>query len=160
MNTPHPNQNTDQIIDSALHQLGSVNPESGMNDRILRRIRQAAAEPAPSPSPISFGWPRLALAWPRLVFGGLAGCCLCAAVVFGSIQHTNSVAAQNRPVLPVLHQQSGVATASSTHIAAHPPVAPKGGGRSDQHPGQGRAIVKPGTHVHGGDGITVPPPIH
>lgn len=153
MNTPHPNQNTHQIIDRALHQLGSVDPDPGMNDRILRRLHQAEAEP----SPISLGWPRFALAGPRLAIAGIAGCCLCAVVVIGSIQHTNAVAAQNRPVLPILHQQSGVATASSTRIAAHPPVAPKGGGRSDQHPGQGRATVKPGTHVHGGDGITVPP---
>ena len=155
MNTPHPNQNSNPLIDRALHQLGSVEPDPGMNDRVLRRIRQAEAEPAPRPN--SFGWPRLALAWPRLALAGFAGCCICAAVVIGSVQHSHAVAAQNRPVLPILHQQSGVATASSTHIAAHPPVAPKGGGRSDQHPGQGRATVKPGTHIHGGDGITVPP---
>ena len=154
MNTPQPNHNANQLIDRALHQLASIEPDPGMNDRILRRIRQAADEPVPhSVLKPAFGWPRFALA-------GLAGCCLCAVVVFGSVQHSHAVAAQNRPVLPILHPQSGVATASSTHITAHPPVAPKGGGRSDQHPGQGRATVKPGTHIHGGDGISVPPPIH
>lgn len=154
MNTPHQNYNTanqtaaNQIIDRALHQLGHVDPQPGMNDRTLRRLRQAQAAPAPRAA--AFGWRRLA-------FAGLAGCCFCAAVVVGSVQHSHTVAAQDHPVVPILQHQSGISTASSTHISAHPAVAPKGGGRSNQHLGTGRATVKPGTHVHGGDGITVPP---
>lgn len=146
MNTSHTNHNAaNHIIDRALHQLGSVEPRPGINNRILYRLRQAESAPAPR------------AAWPRLAFASLAGACLCAAVVVGSVQHSHTVAAQNHPVLPILQQQNGVATASSTHISAHPAIAPKGGGRSDQHLGQGRATVKPGTHVHGGDGVTVPP---
>ncbi len=151
MNTPYQNHHAaNHIIDRALHQLGNAQPEPGMNDRILRRLHQAEAQPAPTLRAAAFAWPRFAVA-------GLAGCCLCTAVVIGSIQHSHAVAAQNHPVVPILQQQSGISTASSSRIAMHPPVAPKGGGRSDQHLGQGRATVKPGTHVRGGDGITVPP---
>jgi hypothetical protein len=152
MNTPHANQNanhhtTSQLIDRALHQLGHVQPQPGMKNRILRSLR-------PSPTAL-----KPAFAWPRLAFASLAGVCLCAAVVVGSLQHSHAVAAQNHPALPILQQQSGVATASSTRISAHPAIAPKGGGRSNQHLGTGRATVKPGTHIHGGDGIPVPPRI-
>jgi len=148
MKTADANHDTaNKIIDSALRQLGSVEPRHGINDRILYRVRQAEAAPAP----------RAIAAWPRLAFASLAGACLCTAIVIGSVQHSRAVAAQNHPVLPILQQQNGVATASSTHISAHPAIAPKGGGRSDQHLGQGRATVKPGTHIHGGDGIPVPP---
>jgi hypothetical protein len=148
MNTPHTHHHTaDHIIDRTLRQLGSVQPRQGINDRILHSLRQAEAAPAS----------RFSLPWPRLAFASLAGACLCAAIVIGSVQHSHAVAAQNHPVVPILQQQTGVATASSTHISAHPVIAPKGGGRSNQHLGQGRATVKPGTHVHGGDGIPVPP---
>ncbi len=146
MNTPHAYRNTtDQIIDHALQQLAAVEPQPGMNDRILRSLRQA--QPAP----------RAALGWPRLAFAGLAGCCLCSVVVLGSVQHSRNVAAQHRPIIPILQQQSGISTASSARIAAQPPVAPTGSGRSNQHLGQGRASVKPGTHVRAGDGISLPP---
>lgn len=138
-------------IDRALHQLGSAQPRPGMTDRILRRLSHANTKPAPRAA----FW-----GWPRVGFAALAGCCLCAAIVVGSIQHSHAVATQNHPVVPILQQQSGVATASSTRISAHPVVAPKNGGRANEHPGAGRATVKPGTHVRGGDGITVPPPIH
>lgn len=157
MNTPHSNNHAIQhaaphnIIDRALHQLGSVEPRPGMNDRILRSLRQADARPA---------LPLSASGWPRLAFASLAGGCLCAAIVIGSVQHSHAIAAQHHPILPILQKQSGVATASSAHVSAHPAIAPKGGGRSNQHIGDGRATVHPGTHVHGGDGITVPPPIH
>lgn len=143
------------VIDRALRQLGSAQPDPGMNDRLRHQIHQvAAAEPASRRIP-AFGWPRLA-------FATLAGGCLCAAVVIGSVHHSHVVAAQNRPVVPILQRQSGVSTASSARIAAHPPAAPKGSGRSDNHLGQGRATVPAGTHVHGGDGVTVPGahPIH
>ncbi|MGC8550216.1 MAG: hypothetical protein ACP5M4_11005 [Acidobacteriaceae bacterium] len=148
MNHPdtHPNA-ADHIIDRALHQLGSAEPRDGINNRILYRLRQAEFEPAP----------HAIAAWPRLALASLAGACLCATIVIGTVQHSHAVAAQNHPVLPILRQQNGVATASSTHISAHPVIAPQGGGRSDQHLGQGRANVKPGTHIHGGDGIPVPP---
>lgn len=148
MNTPHANQSpTDHIIDRALHHLGSVQPRQGINDRILYRLRQAESAPAR----------RAIAAWPRLAFASLAGASLCVAIVIGSVQHSHTIAAQNHPVIPIIQRQSGVATASSTHISAHPAIAPAGGGRSDQHLGQGRANVKPGTHIHGGDGIPVPP---
>lgn len=152
MNTPPANQNvtnqiTSQLIDRALHHLGQVQPPPGMSDRVLRGLRPAAPPLKP------------AFAWPRLAFASLAGACLCAAVVVGTLQHSHAVAAQNHPALPILQQQSGVATASSTHISAHPAIAPKGGGRSNQYLGTGRASVKPGTHVRGGDGIPVPPRI-
>lgn len=153
MNTPQPvdhSVDVGAVIDRTLAQLGSARPRPGMQDRILRRLDEALAAPVAAPRVAFFGWPRLA-------FASLAGCCLCAGVVFGSLQHSHAVAAQNRPIVLVLQQQSGVATASSTHIAAHPAMAPKGGGRSDEHLGSGRATVKPGTHVHGGDGIAVPP---
>ena len=67
MNTPHPNQNSNPLIDRALHQLGSAQPQPGMNDRILRRLQQAETQSVPHAlfSP-AFGWPRLA-------FAGLAG---------------------------------------------------------------------------------------
>ncbi len=148
MNTPDTHHNAaSHLIDRALHQLGSVQPRDGINNRILYRLRQAESAPAP----------RAIAPWPRLAVASLAGACLCAAIVIGSVQHSRAVAAQNHPVLLILQQQSGVATASSTRIAAHPVIAPKGGGRSDEHIGQGRATVKPGTHIHGGDGIPVPP---
>ena len=148
MNNPNTHHNaTHDIIDRALHQLGAVEPRPGINNRILYHLQQAEAAPAP----------RAIAAWPRLAFASLAGACLCTAIVVGSVQHSHTVAAQNHPVLPILQQQNGVATASSTHISAHPAIAPKGGGRSDQHLGQGRATVNPGTHVHGGDGVPVPP---
>lgn len=150
MNTLNPNHETGQLIDRALHQLATVEPQPGLNDRILRRLRQTQDQPAPR---ASFGWPRLA-------FAGLAGCCLCSVVVLGSVQHSHDVAAQHRPIIPILQQQSGISTASSTRIAAHPAVAPTGSGRSNQHLGTGRATVKPGTHVHGGDGIAIPPRNH
>ncbi|MFP5277392.1 MAG: hypothetical protein ACLGPM_09765 [Acidobacteriota bacterium] len=149
MNTPRTNDTATQAtIDHALHRLGSAQPDPGMNNRILRRLNRAAVEPAHRLSP-----------WPRLAFASLAGCGLCVAVVFGSLQHSHAVAAQDHPVLPILQQQGGISTASSTRIAVHPALAPKGGGRSDQHLGEGRATIKPGTHVHGGDGIPVPPQV-
>lgn len=154
MNTPHPHNHStpaQSLIDSALRQLGSAQPRPGLNERILQRLRQTAITPAPHAA--FWGWPRLGLAT-------LAGCCICAAVVFGSLQHSHTAAVQNHSVVPVLQQQSGVATASSTRVAAHPVIVPDGGGRSNEHPGQGRATVKPGTHVHGGAGIAVPPPLH
>ena len=147
MNTPHTNHRFDPIIDRALHQLGAAEPRHGINDRILYRLRQVEAISTPHSN----------FAWPRLAFASLAGACLCTAVVIGSVQHSHAVAAQNHPIVPIMQQQNGVATASSTRISAHPAIAPKGGGRSDQHLGQGRATVKPGTHVHGGDGVPVPP---
>lgn len=153
MNTPHTDPTTVQnTIDQALRQLGGVQPEPGMHDRILHRLQQAAKEPVRQPS----AWSRLLVPGFRLAFAGLAGCCLCTAVVLGSLQHSHTLAAQNHPVVPVLPQQGGFATASSARIAAHPAVAPSGG-RSNQHLGEGRATVKPGTHIHGGDAIPVPP---
>ncbi len=148
--TSHHSVEPHSAIDHALRQLGSAQPDPGMNDRLLRRLRQAApAEPSPRRAP-SLGWPRLAAA-------GLAGCCLCAAVVVGSVQHSHYIAAQNQPPAPILQRHNGISTASSTHISAHPPVAPKNGGRSHHRLSPGRATVPPGTHVHGGDGVTVPP---
>lgn len=153
MNHPRTNRHAaNHIIDQTLHRLGSAQPQSGMNDRILRHLRQLEAQPAPHAI-----FRTDAAAWPRLAFASLAGCALCAAVVVGSVQHSHTVAAQNHSVTPILQPHNGVATASSTHISAHPAIAPKDGGRSNHHTGKGRATVKPGTHVHGGDGISIPP---
>ena len=152
MKHPHPNQNTNKMIDQALRQLASAEPRHGMNDRILRRLREAQAQPAPRSV-----FRTAAVAWPRLAFASLAGCALCAAVAVGSVQHSHAAAAPTHPIAPILQPQNGVATASSTRISAHPALAPKVGGRSNQHLGTGRATVKPGTHIHGGDGIAIPP---
>lgn len=143
--TDHP------ALTRTLRALAAVEPDPQMRERLLRQIRISAAEPQP----------RLFILSPRLAAATFAGCLACTLMVAGSVEHSRH-AATHAPTttVPVIQvypgQGSGVGTAAAAHIAAHPQVAPKGGGRTNRRTAPGRANLAPGTHSRGG--VPVPAP--
>jgi negative regulator of sigma E activity len=145
-------QNDHPAVAATLRALTAVEPDPQMKERLLRQIRLASADARP----VSLFFWR-----PRVAAATFAGCLACTVIVAGSIEHSRHAAAHGiAPAAPVIQvypgQSTGVGTAAATHIAAHPQIAPQGGGRTHHRTMPGRANLAPGTHSRGGVSVPVP----
>jgi len=147
------NQNYDRRIDQALRRLGSVEPTTGIEDRISARLAQehARARYGKAGPARLFAVPRFAA---RLALSASAAALACVAIVVGSVNHSRRI----QPTLPGFgsHQSSsGVGPAGAAHPANQPVTPPPAGRpRSVRQLPEGRAVISPQTQKRAG--VAVP----
>lgn len=153
---------TEALIDAALRSVGTADPASDLQGRILNRLaaERIGAEVAAASSPLLVRLRRLThVSTPALC--GLSACVFAGIIVLGSVSHSHKL--HTNPILapPVLALPAhGLGAASAVHPAAPAstpaPVGQESRGRSARNSKQGRARIAP--HAHKAPGIAVPAP--
>lgn len=142
------NETHDDRIGRALRALGSVEPASGMESRILAELARAE---------VKSGASRF-FSMPRVVVMFAAAGTVCAVIVAGSVTYSHHIL----PIAPGLHlpgeSQSGVGAASAARVAPQPVTAsPNDRPRSVRKTVNGRAVISPEAKKHAG--VPVPKPL-
>jgi len=142
------NETYDDRINRALRVLGSVEPDAGMESRILAELTRAEAR---NQAPRFFSMPQL------VVMFAAAGT-VCAVIVAGSVTHSHHLL----PMAPGLHfpaeSQSGVGAASAARVAPQAVTAsPQDRPRSVRKTEDGRAVISPAAKKKAG--LPVPKPL-
>jgi hypothetical protein len=138
-------ENFDDQIDRTLLLLGSVNPDAGIEERILARLAQTDA----ARKRARF------FSLPQLAFGMSAAAMASVVIVMGSVSHSRHIL----PVAPGLHLpaavQPGVGAASAAHVATQPVTTlPQDRPRSVRSTVTGRAVIS--SHSKKPAGVAVP----
>jgi hypothetical protein len=138
-------ENFDDQIDRTLLLLGSVDPDAGIEERILARLAQTDA----ARKRARF------FSLPQLAFGMSAAAMASVVIVMGSVSHSRHIL----PVAPGLHLpaavQPGVGAASAAHVATQPVTTlPQDRPRSVRSTVTGRAVIS--SHSKKPAGVAVP----
>ena len=138
-------ENFDDQIDRTLLLLGSVDPDAGMEERILARLAQTDA----ARKRARF------FSLPQLAFGMSAAAMASVVIVMGSVSHSRHIL----PVAPGLHLpaavQPGMGAASAAHVATQPVTTlPQDRPRSVRSTVTGRAVIS--SHSKKPAGVAVP----
>lgn len=142
------NETYEDRIDRTLRVLGSVEPNAGMESRILAGLARAEAR---NKAAQFFSMPQL------VVMLAAAGT-MCAVIVTGSVTHSHHIL----PIAPGLQfpgeSQSGVGAASAARVAPQAVTAsPQDRPRSVRKTVDGRAVISP--EVKKKAGLPVPKPL-
>jgi hypothetical protein len=140
----------DSQIDATLRLFGDAQPPAGLNDRVSSRVarewQRTSYHRATRRFPFSL----------RLAISGMAATACAAAVVIGTVQHSNRIVVLPPPV----HMQSpggGIGAAGAEHVSTRiTPQPSEVRGRNAGRSRHGRAIVSPDAHK--APGVALPKP--
>lgn len=156
-----PDPRAKAVIDAALRSIGTAEPASDLQGRILTRLAaerlQAKAEPLDSPLFIHLQFITRAA---RPALYGVSACLIAGVIVAGSVSHSHRMHTSPGFAPPVLTLPAhGLGAASAVHPAAPDstlaPLGQDSRGRST-HNRKGRARIAP--HAHKARGVAVPAP--
>ena len=153
--------NSDRRIDAALHEIGMVAPEPGLEERILTRLAAARVDAGTEPAGAFRGSPRRLPRAVRPLLGFACASMVCAVIVAGSVVHSRRGHGVMPPAPPVMQAPgTGVGAASAIRpgapASAPVPAGSAARGRSSHSSSQGRARIAP--HAHKAAGVAVPAP--